>query len=144
MIITPETIIIGGTNDVGIAVASSITFGAAEQSRPDTIFIQNDTSTAPGSAWYVTRVDSTHYTMNNATAPKASQYIGAFLWEGESDTRGGRLGAGVQWETTDASVVRIIQITSSGQAVISIVAAGTATLTARYSNMVSTLEIVAT
>lgn len=144
MIITPEAIIIGGTNDVGIAVAGIITFGTPEQHRPDTIFIQNDTSTALGSAWYVTRVDSTHYTMYNATAPKASQYIGAFLWEGESDIRGGRLGAGVRWETTDASVVRIIQITSSGQAVISIVAAGTATLTARYSNMVSTLEIVAT
>ena len=144
MIITPDTIIIGGTNGAGIAVAGGTTIGNFNQSRPDTIFIQNDSAPSPGSPWYVTRVDSTHFTMHNATAPKGSQYIGAFLWDGKTDSRGGRLGSGVQWETSDAGVVRINQVTSTGQAVISILNAGKATLTVTLNDMASTLEIIST
>ncbi len=111
---------------------------------PDYIFVQNDTGTNPTLPHYVTQVDSTHYTMLNATAPKTGQYLGAFLWSGATNTRGSRTGAGTTWATSDSSVVSVSSVTASGQAIVSILKAGTATLTVRYNGMRSTLVIKAT
>lgn len=111
---------------------------------PDYIFVQNDTGTNPTLPHYVTQVDGTHYTMLNATAPKTGQYLGAFLWDGATNTRGSRTGAGTTWTTSDSSVVSVSSVTASGQAIVSILKAGTATLTVRYNGMTSTLVIKAT
>lgn len=110
---------------------------------PDTLFLQNDTATAANSPWYVTRVDSTHYTMLNATAPKTGQYLGAFIWDGKTDSRGARAGAGVVWESSNSDVVKINSVTTSGQAIVSILKAGSATLKATLNGMVSTMQITA-
>ncbi len=110
----------------------------------DYIFVQNDTGTNPTLPHYVTQVDSTHYTMLNATSPKGGQYIGAFLWSGATNTRGSRTGAGTTWTTSDSGVVSISSVTSSGQAIVSILKAGTATLQVSYNGMSSTLVIKAT
>lgn len=111
---------------------------------PDYIFVQNDTGTNPTLPHYVTQVDGTHYTMLNATAPKTGQYLGAFLWDGATNTRGSRTGAGTTWTTSDSSVVSVSSVTASGQAIVSILKAGNATLTVRYNGMTSTLVIKAT
>lgn len=111
---------------------------------PDYIFVQNDTGTNPTLPHYVTQVDGTHYTMLNATAPKSGQYLGAFLWGGATNTRGSRTGAGTTWTTSDSSVVSVSSVTSSGQAIVSILKTGTATLTVKYNGMTSTLVIKAT
>lgn len=110
----------------------------------DYIFVQNDTGTNPTLPHYVTQVDSTHYSMLNATAPKTGQYLGAFLWNGATNTRGSRTGAGTTWTTSDSSVVSVSSVTSSGQAIVSILKAGTATLKVTYNGLSSTLVIKAT
>jgi len=141
MITLRDSVAVGSTGKTGIWLPGVTTFGAQVQSPADTIFIQNDSSTDPASPWYVTRVDATHYTMLSAT-PKNSQYIGAFIWSGATDTRGDRVGSAVTWETSDASVVKIGSVTASGQAYINILT-GTATLTATLNGMTSTLLITA-
>ncbi|RTY53651.1 hypothetical protein EKL29_21270 [Pantoea sp. YU22] len=137
-----RVLVIGGASQSGIAIPGAVVIGGQSIAPADYIFIQNDSNTDPASPWYITRVDGTHYTMLHATAPKNAQYIGAFIWNGETNSRGERVGAGVQWESSDPSVVKIGSVTSSGQAYINI-AAGTATLTAKYNGMVSTLLITA-
>ena len=81
--------------------------------------------------------------MLNATAPKNAQYMGAFIWYADTDSRGERLGPGVSWESSNPSIVRVVSVSSSGQAIINILAAGTATLTIRLNGMTSTLVITA-
>ena len=111
---------------------------------PDYIFVQNDTATVSSSPFYVSQTDTTHYAMAKATAPKTGQYIGAFLWSGKTNTRGSRTGTGTTWKTSDASVVSISSVTASGQAIVSILKAGTATLQVTYNGMSSSLVITAT
>jgi hypothetical protein len=145
MIETPNATIIGGSHHRGISVPGATVIGNPHHkpSPTDTLFIQNDTATLPSSPWYVTRVDSTHYTMLNATAPKSGQYLGAFIWYADTDTRGERAGPGVAWESSDPSIVRVVSVSSSGQGIVNILAAGTATLTISLNGMTSTLEITA-
>lgn len=145
MIETPNAIIIGGSPQHGISIPGAVVIGNQEHtpSPADTLFIQNDTATQPSSPLYVTRVDSTHYTMLNATAPKNGQYLGAFIWYADTDSRGERAGPEVAWASSDPSIARVISVSASGQAIVNILAAGTATLTVSLNGMTSTLVITA-
>ena len=80
--------------------------------------------------------------MPNATAPKGSQYIGAFQWSAD-DVRGGRLDSTAVWTTSDDTVVKIGSVSSSGQAVVSILKAGVAVLVCKWGGMVAKLTITA-
>jgi len=143
MIVTPDATIIGGTTQQGISIPGAIRIGGQAKKTPaDTIFIQNDSNTSPSSLWYVTQVDATHYTMLNATAPKGWQYIGAFIVDGKTGVRGGRADGAV-WTFSDPEMVQHIQTSSAGKAAISILKAGTCTLTVTLRDMVSTLVITA-
>ena len=106
------------------------------------LFLQNDTSNSPGTAWYVSKVDTNIFEMPNATAPKGSQYIGAFMWSAD-DARGGRLDSTAVWTTSDDTVVKIGSVSSSGQAVVSILKAGVAVLVCKWGGMVAKLTITA-
>lgn len=142
MIVTSDAIIIGGSNILGISAPGALTIGGATKTLPDTIFIQNDSNKSPTSPWYVTQVDSTHYTMLNATAPKGWQYLGAFLVSGETGAQTGRADGAV-WTISNSSMVQHISTSAGGQAAVSILTAGTCTLTVTLRDMVSTLVITA-
>lgn len=142
MIVTPDTIVIGGTDTPGISITSAIVIGGKPKPPPDTIFIQNDSNKTPTSPWYVTQVDSTHYTMLNATAPKGWQYLGAFLVRGETGAQIGRA-EGAVWTISNPSMVQHISTSATGQAAVSILTAGTCMLTVTLRDMVSTLVITA-
>jgi len=143
MIITPDSIAIGGTGGVGIWTPDSVQVGRPDITPADTIFIQNDSDNSnPASPWYVTRLDATHYTMLHAVAPKNWQYLGAFLVDGKTGARGARANGAV-WTVSDTNIVRLIQISAAGQAAVSILKAGTVTLTVTLNGMVSTLVITA-
>jgi len=144
MIVTPDATVIGGTNMRGISVPGAIVIGGASKTPPpaDTIFIQNDSNKTPTSPWYVTQVDRTHYTMLNATAPKGWQYLGAFLVSGETGAQIGRADGAV-WTISNPSMVQHISTSAGGQAAVSILTAGTCTLTVKLRDMVSTLVITA-
>ena len=144
MIETPTATIIGGSHHRGISVPGATVIGRHNHkpSPADTLFIQNDTATQPSSPWYVTRLDSTHYTMLNATAPKNGQYLGAFIWYADTDSRGERAGPEVAWASSDPSIVRVVSVSASGQAIVNILA-GAATLTVSLNGMTSTLVITA-
>lgn len=106
------------------------------------LFLQNDTSNSPGTAWYVSKVDTNIFEMPNATAPKGAQYIGAFLYSAD-DVRGGRIDNTAVWTTSDDTVVKIGSVSSSGQAVVSILKAGVAVLVVKWGGMVAKLTITA-
>lgn len=143
MIVTPDATVIGGTNMPGITVPGAIVIGGNTKPPPaDTIFIQNDSNKTPTSPWYVTQVDSTHYTMLNATAPKGWQYLGAFLVSGETGAQIGRA-EGAVWTISNPGMVEHITTSAAGQAAVSILTAGTCTLTVTLRGMVSTLVVVA-
>lgn len=142
MIVKPDATIIGGTNQPGISVPGAMVIGGKAKTRPDTIFIQNDSNTNPSSLWYVTQVDATHYTMANATAPKGWQYLGAFIVDGKSGVRG-RRADGAVWTISNPNMVQHITTSAAGQAAVSILTAGTCTLTVTLRDMVSTLVITA-
>lgn len=142
MIITPDATVIGGTNMPGISVPGAIVIGGQSKTPPDTIFIQNDSNNFSSSPWYISQIDSTHYAMPNATAPKGWQYLGAFLVDGKTGIRGGRADGAV-WTFSDPEMVQHISTSSAGQAAVSILKAGTCTLTVTLRGMVSTLVVVA-
>ncbi|WP_033782707.1 hypothetical protein [Pantoea sp. 9140] len=142
MILTPNATVIGGTGMSGISIPGAIVIGGQEKLPADTIFIQNDSNKTPTSPWYVTQVDSTHYTMLNATAPKGWQYLGAFLVSGETGAQIGRA-EGAVWTISNPSMVQHISTSSGGQAAVSILKAGTCTLTVSLRGLVSTLVITA-
>lgn len=142
MIVTPDAIIIGGSDILGISASGALPIGGHPKPPPDTIFIQNDSNKTPTSPWYVTQVDSTHYTMLNATAPKGWQYLGAFLVSGETGEQNGRADGAV-WTISNPSMVQHITTSAAGQAAVSILTAGTCTLTVTLHDMVSTLVITA-
>lgn len=142
MIVTPDAITMGGSNNLVISSPGALGIGGKSKTPPDTIFIQNDSNKTPTSPWYVTQVDSTHYTMLNATAPKGWQYLGAFLVSGETGAQIGRADGAV-WTISNPSMVQHISTSASGQAAISILTAGTCTLTVTLRGMVSTLVITA-
>lgn len=142
MIVTPTATIIGCTNMSGISIPGAMVIGGQDKPPADTIFIQNDSNKAPTSPWYVTRIDSTHYTMLNATAPKGWQYLGAFLVSGETGAQFGRADGAV-WTISDPSIVQLISTSAAGQAAVNILTAGTCTLTVRLRDMVSRLVVVA-
>lgn len=142
MIVTPDATIIGGNNMLGISAPGALAIGGATKTPPDTIFIQNDSNKSPTSPWYVTQVGSTHYTMLNATAPKGWQYLGAFLVSGETGAQIGRADGAV-WTISNPSMVQHISTSAGGQAAVSILTAGTCTLTVTLRDMVSTLVITA-
>lgn len=106
------------------------------------LMIQNDTSNTPGTAWYISKIDTNLFEMPNATAPKGSQYIGVFQW-GADDVRGSRIDSTAVWTTSNADVVKISSVTSSGQAVISILTAGVAVLTVKWNGMAAQVTITA-
>lgn len=106
------------------------------------LLIQNDTSNNPGTAWYISKIDTNLFEMPNATAPKGSQYIGVFQW-GADDVRGGRIDSTAVWTTSNPDVVKISNTTSSGQAIVSILAAGTAVLTVKWNGMTAQVTITA-
>lgn len=106
------------------------------------LYIQNDTSNTPGTAWYVSRIDYNLYEMPNATAPKGAQYIGVFQMDANG-VRGGRIDNTAVWTTSDSSVVNISSVSSSGQAIIGIQKAGVAVLTVKWNGMVAQLTITA-
>lgn len=106
------------------------------------LFLQNDTSNVPGTAWYVSKVDTNIFEMPNATAPKGSQYIGVFLWSAD-DVRGGRIDNTAVWTTSDDTVVKIGSVSGSGQAIVSILKAGVAVLVVKWGGMVAKLTITA-
>jgi len=54
MIVTPDAIVIGGTNMPGISVPGVIVIGGQAKQPANTIFIKNDSNTNPASLWYVT------------------------------------------------------------------------------------------
>lgn len=142
MIVTPDATIIGGTNQSGIIVPGATIIDGHRRTPPDTIFIQNDSNKSPTSPWYVTQVDATHYTMLKATAPKGWQYIGAFLINGVTGAQIGRADGAV-WTISKPSMVQHISTSAGGQAAVSILTAGTCTLTVTLREMVSTLVITA-
>lgn len=142
MIVTPDATIIGGTNMPGISIPGAIVIGGQSKQPADTIFIQNDSNKTPTSPWFVTQVDSTHYTMLNATAPKGWQYLGAFIVSGETGAQIGRADGAV-WTISNPSMVQHISTSAGGQAAVSILTAGTCTLTVMLRDMVSTLVITA-
>lgn len=142
MIVTPDAIIIGGTSMHGISAPGAINIGGKDKPPADTIFIQNDSNKTPTSPWYVTQIDSTHYTMLNATAPKGWQYLGAFLVSGETGAQIGRA-EGAVWTISNPGMVQHISTSAGGQAAVSILTAGTCTLTVSLRGMVSTLVITA-
>ncbi|WP_368656602.1 hypothetical protein [Pantoea agglomerans] len=142
MIVIPYATIIGGTHMPGISVPGAIVMGGRAKPPADTIFIQNDSNKTPTSPWYVTRVDSTHYTMLNATAPKGWQYLGAFLVSGETGAQIGRA-EGAVWTISNSSMVQHISTSAGGQAAVSILTAGTCALTVTLRDMVSSLVITA-
>lgn len=109
----------------------------------DSLHIANDTSSTPGTAWYVSKVTTDVFQMPNATAPKNGQYIGAFRWSPD-DVRGARLDGSAVWTTSDSSVVQIVGSTqANGQAVVNILKAGTATLTVKWNGLAAILTITA-
>lgn len=142
MIVTPDAIIIGGSNNLGFSAPDALAIGGKPKPPPDTIFIQNDSNKTPTSPWFVTQIDSTHYTMLNATAPKGWQYLGAFLVSGETGAQIGRADGAV-WTISNPSMVQHISTSAGGQAAVSILNAGTCTLTVTLRDMVSTLVITA-
>lgn len=142
MIVTPDAIVIGGINTTGISVPGAIFIGGQNKPPADAIFIQNDSNKTATSPWYVTQVDSTHYTMLNATAPKGWQYLGAFLVSGETGAQIGRA-EGAVWTISNPGMVEHITTSAAGQAAVSILTAGACTLTVTLRGMVSTLVVVA-
>ncbi len=142
MIVIPNAAVIGGTKISGILIPGAIVMGDQEKPPVDTIFIQNDSNKTPTSPWFVTQIDSTHYTMLNATAPKGWQYLGAFLVSGETGAQIGRADGAV-WTISNPSMVQHISTSAGGQAAVSILTAGTCTLTVKLRDMVSTLVITA-
>lgn len=142
MIVTPDATVIGGTNMPGITVPNAIVIGGKSKPPADTIFIQNDSNKVVTSPWYITQIDSTHYAMPKATAPKGWQYLGAFLVSGETGAQTGRADGAV-WTISDPSMVQHITTSAAGQAAVSILTAGTCTLTVTLRDMVSTLVITA-
>lgn len=142
MIVIPDAIIIGGSSNLGFSAPSALAIGGKPKPPADTIFIQNDSNKTPTSPWYVTQVDNTHYTMLNATAPKGWQYLGAFLVSGETGAQIGRAGGAV-WTISNPSMVQHITTSAGGQAAVSILTAGTCTLTVTLRDMISTLVITA-
>jgi len=142
VIVTPDATFIGGNNMLGISAPGALAIGGAPTTPPDTIFIQNDSNKTLTSPWYVTQVDATHYTMLNATAPKGWQYLGAFLVSGETGAQIGRA-EGAVWTISNPSMVQHISTSAGGQAAVSILTAGTCTLTVTLRDMVSTLVITA-
>lgn len=146
MIITPDATIIGGTSLPGISVPGAIVIGRKGKAPapPNYIFIQNDSYTNPASAWYISKVDDAHYEMTHATSPKWSMYIGAFVYDTAKDKLVSRLDGTAVWNASDATVARVDSVSSTGQAIVSIVKAGTATLTVEWGGMTSTLTITST
>jgi len=142
MILTPDATVIGGTNTLGISVPGAIVIGCKSKSPLNTIFIQNDSNKSPTSPWCVTQVDTTHYVMPNATAPKGWQYLGAFIIDGLTGLQTGRADGAV-WTISNPSMVQHISTSAAGQAAVSILTAGTCTLTVTLRDMVSTLVITA-
>lgn len=142
MLVASDAPIIGGTIQSGISVPSAVVIGGKPKPPPDTIFIQNDGDKTPTSPWFVTQIDSTHYSMLNATAPKGWQYLGAFLVSGETGSQIGRA-EGAVWTVSNPSMVQHISTSATGQAAVSILTAGTCTLTVTLRDMVSTLVITA-
>lgn len=142
MIVTPDAIIMGGSNNLVISSSGALAIGGTPKTPSDTLFIQNDSNKSPTSPWYVTQVDSTHYTMLNATAPKGWQYLGAFLVSGETGAQIGRADGAV-WTISNPSMVQHISTSSGGQAAVSILTGGTCTLTVTLRDMISTLVITA-
>lgn len=142
MIITPDATIICGTNMSEISVPGATVIGGQNEPPADTIFIQNDGDKTPTSPWYVTQVDATHYTMLNAIAPRNWQYLGAFIINGETGAQIGRADGAV-WTISNPSMVQHITTSAKGQAAVSILTAGTCTLTVTLRDMVSTLVITA-
>lgn len=142
MIFISEATVIGGTSMPGISIPGAIVIGGQEKPPADTIFIQNDSNKTPTSPWYVTQIDNTHYTMLNATAPKGWQYLGAFLVSGETGAQIGRA-EGAVWTISNPGMVQHISTSAGGQAAVSILTAGTCTLTVSLRGMVSTLVITA-
>jgi len=142
MISTPDATVIGGTNTLEISVPGAIVIGCKSKPPPDTIFIQNDSNKSPTSPWCVTQVDTTHYVMPNATAPKGWQYLGAFIIDGQTGLQTGRADGAV-WTISNSSMVQHISTSAGGQAAVSILTAGTCTLTVTLRDMVSTLVITA-
>jgi len=142
MIVTTDATVIGGNSIRGISTPGSIVIGVQNKPPADTIFIQNDSNKTPTSPWFVTQIDGTHYTMMNATAPKGWQYLGAFLVSGETGAQIGRADGAV-WTISNSSMVQHISTSAGGQAAVSILTAGTCTLTVTLRNMVSTLVITA-
>lgn len=139
---TPDATVIGGTTIHRISAPGALTIGGKPKPPPDTIFIQNDSNKTPTSPWFVTQIDSTHYTMLNATAPKGWQYLGAFLVSGETGAQSGRADGAV-WTISNPSMVQHITTSAGGQAAVSILTTGTCTLTVTLRDMVSTLVITA-
>ncbi|WP_033785970.1 hypothetical protein [Pantoea agglomerans] len=142
VIVILDATAIGGTNTQGISVPDAIVIGGQNKPPADTIFIQNDSNKTPTSPWYVTQLDSMHYTMLNATAPKGWQYLGAFLVSGETGAQIGRA-EGAVWTISNPNIVQHISTSAGGQAAVSILTAGKCTLTVKLRDMLSTLVITA-
>lgn len=142
MIVIPDATVIGGIIMPGISAPGAIVIGGQNKPPEDTIFIQNDSNKTPTSPWFVTQIDSTHYTMLNATSPKGWQYLGAFLVSGETGAQIGRADGAV-WTISNPRMVQRITTSAAGQAAVSILTAGTCTLTVTLRDMVSTLVITA-
>lgn len=133
---------VGGASVDGVSIPDTPMIGSpATQAAGDTLYLQNDSNTAPSSPWYVNQIDQAHYEMPNATAPKGARYLGAFLIDGVTGEK--QRASGASWTTSDPDVVQISQVTESGQAVVNILAAGKVTLTATLGDLVSTLAITA-
>jgi len=141
MLVDKNSLVLGG-DSLGTTASGALSIGGRPLMPTDTIFIQNDSNKSPTSPWCVTQIDSTHYSMLNATAPKGWQYLGAFLVSGESGAQIGRA-EGAVWTISNPSMVQHISTSAGGQAAVSILTAGTCTLTVTLNDMVSTLVITA-
>lgn len=141
MLVDKNSLILGG-DSLGTTAPGALSIGSRPLMPTETIFIQNDSNKSPTSPWYVTQVYSTHYTMLNATAPKGWQYLGAFLVSGETGAQTGRADGAV-WTISNPSMVQHISTSAGGQAAVSILTAGTCTLTVTLRDMISTLVITA-
>lgn len=142
MLVSPSAAVIGSTNMPGIKAPGAIVIDGEAKPLGDTLFIQNDGDKTPTSPWFVKQICATHYTMLNATAPKGWQYLGAFIISGETGQQIGRADGAV-WTFSDSEIVKHISTSAKGQAAVSILKAGTCTLTVTLRDMVSTLVITA-
>lgn len=133
-----------GGGKTGLQIPGALVLSEHQTAATHYIFLQNDSDNKPASIWYVNKLSNNHYEMPNATAPKGVIYVGAFNWDIATNKAQGRLDTTAEWSTSDATILKIAAVSTSAQATVTILKAGSAVLTIKWNGMKSTLAITAT